>query len=60
MVDAWAELLQALEALVLRCPMEISPNIRDIIRSAMELVKYDPVSKGVSTESRVLTIFRIS
>ncbi|WVQ80275.1 hypothetical protein IAT38_002380 [Cryptococcus sp. DSM 104549] len=34
--------LTALEALVLRCPTEISPYISSIIERALVLVKYDP------------------
>ncbi|WVN91012.1 uncharacterized protein L203_106258 [Cryptococcus depauperatus CBS 7841] len=34
--------LTALEAIVLRCPKEISPHILRISQQALELVKYDP------------------
>lgn len=35
---------QALEALVLRCPTEISSAIDAIVQRTLQLVKYDPVS----------------
>lgn len=36
--------LQALEALVLKCPAEITPFLSTIIQSGTQFIKYDPVS----------------
>lgn len=35
--------LQALEALVLKCPAEITPFLGNIIQSGTQFIKYDPV-----------------
>ena len=35
--------LQALEALVLRCPTEITPFLTGIIQAGTQFIKYDPV-----------------
>ena len=37
-------LLKALEALVLRCPSEITPFLGSIIQVGNQYIKYDPVS----------------
>lgn len=41
--------LQALEALVLKCPTEVSGSIKQITSVAVEWVKWDPVSSPSST-----------
>ena len=35
--------LQALEALVLRCPTEITPYLSPIIQAGVQFIKHDPV-----------------
>ena len=35
--------LQALEALLLRCPTEITPYLSSIIQAGNQFIKYDPV-----------------
>jgi cullin-associated NEDD8-dissociated protein 1 len=41
--------LQALEALVLKCPTEITPFLTNIIQAGTQFIKYDPVCFLVDT-----------
>lgn len=35
--------LQALEALILKCPAEVTPFLGNVIQSGIQFIKYDPV-----------------
>lgn len=37
-----------MESLVLRCPQEVTPSLNQIVNSALEYIKYDPVSQYYS------------
>ena len=48
MIDTLITSLKALEALVLRCPTEITPFLGSIIQIGNQYIKYDPVSSPPS------------
>ncbi len=48
MINVLITVLKALEALVLRCPSEITPFLGSIIQVGNQYIKYDPVSSHFS------------
>lgn len=49
--------LQALEALVLKCPTEVTPFLGNVIQSGTQFIKYDPVRPGITYMEGVLKPF---